>query len=84
MTDCIPIDRLGRPIQIGDRVAAVTASGSYYYFKFGTVEKFVKSGQQVYVLFDDYKNSSRKQCEKIIVITAQEQQNKEDYPENYI
>lgn len=79
-----PVDKIGRPIRIGDRVAAVTVSGSYYYFKFGIVDKFVNSGHQIYVLFDGNNKSSRKQTEKIIVITGQERLNKEEYPELYI
>lgn len=80
--EILAVDALGRPIAVGDQVAAIRAVRSSAIIILGVVEK-ISTPQNIIVRYSKGK-SSRKMAAKVIVISAQIDANKNDYPEIFI
>lgn len=77
------VDKLKRPIKIGDYVAYIENSGQYHYYNFGYVVRFTKA--MVWISSNKNEKKGHSKCPtKIIVIGAQVDANHNDYPELYI
>lgn len=82
MATLIHKDRLGRPLQVGDRVLVINAGPSIYTF-FATITRFRKS--RVYFIRDNFAPELYKQstCD-FIYVSDQEAANRNAFPELFI